>query len=125
MLDSPLTFVGPNVYSASAQVDCRPLAILNFHLPSLGVQSPAAITVHAALSPFFLPTPIFDISANLATDAMDTDSEQLAKMRDGPIIPDVDPSLYMYRDIPFNFGTAAEMRRHKENLAQLVSDLTQ
>ena len=122
MLDVPLSFVGPNINSTHAQVDCRPLAILNFHLPSLGVQSPAAITVHAALTPFFVPTPIFDISAKLGPNNTDSDSDhddqmlvdlpattsssgrnksptsgpELANMRDGPIIPVVDPSLYMY-----------------------------
>lgn len=94
-----------------------------------------------------MPTPIFDISAKLGIDNIDSDQDdqmsvdlpgttsssgrnkpptsgpKLAKMSDGPIIPDVDSSLYMYRDIPFNLGIPVEMRRHEENLIQLVCDL--
>jgi hypothetical protein len=48
---------------------------------------------------------------------------ELPCITDGPIFPDVDSSIYMYRDIPFNLGTNEEMKRHQDNLAQLVLDL--
>jgi hypothetical protein len=152
-----MIFAGPNINSISAQVDSRPLAVLNFHLPSLAFQSPAAITVHAALTPFFLPTEIFDLFVNLEPTivptkasadldiVIDSDSDQdyqmlvdppatsssakvnlkQANMTNSPIIPDVDPLLYMYRDIPFNFATSGGMKQHQAVLDQLVSELKQ
>jgi len=52
------------------------LAILNFHLPPLGFSSPAAITVHAALTPFFLQTDISTIDVDLGMHDTDSDSDR-------------------------------------------------
>jgi hypothetical protein len=134
------------MHSGAAQVDCRTLAILNFHLPSLGQQSAAALTVHAALSPFFLPTPIHDISADLGINDDDSDFEDYMsldttdavpptkgkkssislkslKVSTTPILPETDPSLYFYRDVPFHLGTEQEMLAYEGILKQLVIDL--
>jgi len=143
-LNDPLQYVGPNIHSTSAQVDCRPLAILNFHLPSLGPKSTAAITVHAALTPFFLPTPIYDISADLGHHESEVDSDVdpmvvddplphrspstssspvLSTLTSNPIFPETDPKLYMYKNVAFNLGSPADINCHSENMQQLLIDL--
>ena len=114
-------------------MDCRPLAILNFHLPSLGPKSAAALTVYSALTPFFLPTPIYDISVKLGQhddsddDRMVTDQNLvtsiLSNVSTTPILTETNPVLFIYRDIVFNLGSSADISCHNRNMRQLLVDL--
>lgn len=141
-------FVGPNIHSGSGQVDCSPLAIVHFHLPSLGIQSASALAVHAALTPFLLPTEIFDISADLGIHETEPGSDNdmvvdsgpstkrkaksikkkpttLPKVTAGPVMPTLDSSRYMYRDVPFSLATDEQMAKYARYVKTLVDELEQ